>query len=117
MFKLPVCPYCKTVYNYREVVKISRKSKNECYHCGNCFKKSFILLIIPLFAAIALGIVIDIIILNLTGIFSKSIIPLIIVSWLMLIAAALVSPYFVRFTKIKGQKLKKAPDSEYKKMK
>ena len=48
------------------------------------------------------GIVIDTIILNLTGTFSKSIIPLIAVSWIMLFIAFLLAPFFIRYVKIKG---------------
>ncbi len=58
------------------------------------------------------GIVIDTIILNLTGTFSKSIIPLIAVSWIMLFIAFLLAPFFIRYVKIKGQKLKEIPKSE-----
>lgn len=39
MFKLPVCPYCHTVYRYNRVRKIELKEKNKvCYHCKKEFK-------------------------------------------------------------------------------
>lgn len=37
--KLPVCPYCHSVYRYRDVVNISEKRHN-CYHCGRAFEVS-----------------------------------------------------------------------------
>lgn len=112
MFKLPTCPHCKTVYRYKEVVKNSRKKRIECYHCNNTFKNSYYLIIIPVVIMMIFGIVIDTIILNLTGTFSKSIIPLIAVSWIMLFIAFLLAPFFIRYVKIKGQKLKEIPKSE-----
>ena len=92
----------KTVYRYKEVVKNSRKKRIECYHCNNTFKNSYYLIIIPVVIMMIFGIVIDTIILNLTGTFSKSIIPLIAVSWIMLFIAFLLAPFFIRYVKIKG---------------
>lgn len=40
MFKLPVCPYCKTVYRYTDVKKTINNKNACCYHCGKRFKIS-----------------------------------------------------------------------------
>ncbi len=40
MFKLPVCPYCKTVYRYGDVKKSINNKKIKCYHCNKNFKVS-----------------------------------------------------------------------------
>lgn len=40
MFKLPVCPYCKTVYRYEDVKKTISKKREKCYHCNKVFKIS-----------------------------------------------------------------------------
>ena len=42
MFKLPVCPYCRTVYTSKEVKKISKSKIHKCYHCNKKFKVSYI---------------------------------------------------------------------------
>ncbi len=57
MFKLPVCPHCKTVYRYGDVKREMRKKKCVCYHCKGQFravkkKILFLFLIIALITAI-----------------------------------------------------------------
>lgn len=38
MLKLPVCPYCKAVYHYKEVKILSRYEYLECRHCDKVFE-------------------------------------------------------------------------------
>ena len=52
MFKLPECPYCHTIYRYRDVRKTVYKSEEKCYHCKKSFKVSKIKILI-LFLIIA----------------------------------------------------------------
>lgn len=40
MFKLPVCPHCKTVYHYQETRHSIRKKNCICYHCKQNFRAS-----------------------------------------------------------------------------
>lgn len=40
MLKLPICPYCHTVYSYSEVRKIAGEKSHTCYHCKKQFKAS-----------------------------------------------------------------------------
>lgn len=37
MLRLPVCPYCHTVYDYKQVQKASKLKKMKCYHCNKFF--------------------------------------------------------------------------------
>lgn len=42
MLKLPVCPYCKTIYSNKDVKQISKQKEEICYHCKNKFQVSYI---------------------------------------------------------------------------
>ena len=67
MFKLPVCPYCDTVYRYSDVWKEirrqsqmskNREADNGCYHCHRCFKISWMpggILLMILWIACSIG--------------------------------------------------------------
>lgn len=35
--RLPVCPYCHTVYHYQEAAKLKGKTET-CYHCRKTFR-------------------------------------------------------------------------------
>ncbi len=51
MFKLPVCPYCNTIYRYKDVGKNSKHKECVCYHCGKKFrvsKKKFLILFLEI---------------------------------------------------------------------
>lgn len=57
MFKLPVCPHCKTIYRYKDVNRLLYKKSAKCYRCGKSFRvsrKKFLILflIIALITAI-----------------------------------------------------------------
>ena len=40
MFRLPVCPHCKTVYRYSDTKKEIKLKQDTCYHCKKPFKAS-----------------------------------------------------------------------------
>lgn len=57
MFKLPICPYCHTIYRYSDVRKSLGKKEVECYHCNKKFNVSkmktlILFLIVALITAI-----------------------------------------------------------------
>ena len=110
MFRLPVCPYCKTVYSYKEV----RKNKNEkiikCYHCKNNFRVSNIkgYAVLALIVA-TVAVTLNLIVLNLTADFISSIFPLIIISITAVLIFILFSPFFSGYKKIKNIEVKEIP--------
>lgn len=99
MFKLPVCPHCKTIYRYKDVKKEEVKKECTCYHCGKKFRVSkkkilILFLIIALITAIF-----DV--LALYMIVGTSFIGLIILNIIAVTAGFFLIPYFTEFKKEK----------------
>ncbi len=110
MFKLPVCPYCNTVYSYKDVKNNRNKKIIKCYHCKNKFKKNnlkgyVVLALIIIILTVALNLVV----LNLTADFITSIIPLMIISVFAVIIFIILTPFFSDYKKIKNIDIKEIP--------
>lgn len=106
MFKLPICPYCKTVYSYKEVK--NNKKEFICYHCKNKIKVKkakgfFVLFILISILATAVNTLILKIIENITN----SFLPLFIASFLCVLIGFLLFPYFTHYIKDKKEKQEK----------
>lgn len=99
MFKLPVCPYCKTVYRYKDVKKNSKKSVIKCYHCKQEFKNSrkgfVVLALIVIIAAVLL----NVFILNITSDNFMSVVPIAFVSIGAVLIGLLLAPFFIKYKK------------------
>lgn len=96
MFQLPVCPYCHTVYHYKEVRKTKNNKQQICYHCGKEFNiKKFpgilILWLIVIFSAVLLNVAV----LMIMPVFN--IIPLIAISFIAVILGLIFVPYFTAY--------------------
>ena len=95
MFKLPVCPYCHTVYRYKDVRSVMTKKELECYNCKKKIKISkkgiWILALIAVILSVASTFLILNIFHNATAIFPY------IVTVLIIIAAFFARPFFVTF--------------------
>lgn len=105
MFKLPVCPHCKTIYRYGDVRKLIFRRKEKCYHCNNEFKVSKIKILI-LFLIVAL----------ITAIFNLfqlymiedlSFMALMITNILFVTAGLFMIPFFISFKNLKNNTDKK----------
>lgn len=100
MFRLPVCPYCHTIYRYNKVRKLSKKEKTQvCYHCKKefrvkRFKGMVVLGAIILAAAVATNLVL---LYNLT---SLDLSPIIISTVAYVLAGLILIPFFIDFKKI-----------------
>lgn len=99
MFKLPICPHCKTIFRYKDVNRLLYKKNVECYHCGKKFrvsrKKFFILfLIIALITAIVDAF-------ELYVIEDISFLALMLTNIITVFIGSLLLPYFCEF---KGEK-------------
>ncbi len=122
MFKLPVCPFCGTVYRYKEVFSILRKSlrigkkekSEECYHCKKHFKASFfpgILVLLPLWLLLSVGM--NLFLLNRM---TRLDLWLMFIATLILMALVIVLlPFFLTFRKVGEDTKKKDKNTKKKK--
>lgn len=110
MWKLPVCPYCHTVYSYQEIVSMKGK-EHQCYHCGRSFLIRRSLRAVPVIAVCMILILFNMIIFDA----SKDInIGVVAVMNLIAVAASLAaSPLMIRFRK--KQETKEAKNDQPKK--
>ena len=98
MFKKPVCPYCRAIYEYRE---INNQKNNEEIKCHNC-KKIFVVkknggLVLLMTMAILLAILINIFMMSVIGV--RSVIPIFIVTTIIIVIALLMRSFFVKYKK------------------
>ncbi|MDD6645133.1 MAG: hypothetical protein PUE67_03655 [Oscillospiraceae bacterium] len=96
MFKKPVCPHCRAIYDYKE---INNQKNNEEVKCHNC-KKYFTVkktkgYVILMTMAVLFAIVFNIFLLTVINI--KGIIPLFISAVLIIIIALFLKPFFVKY--------------------
>lgn len=101
MFRLPVCPHCRTVYSYKEVKKNNRKSIIQCYHCKKNFKNGRAgIIVLALIICIA-AILINIFVLNISSDNFISIIPISVISVIAVLIGILLVPFFISYKKVK----------------
>lgn len=98
MFRLPVCPHCRTVYSYREVKKSGKIIK--CYHCKKEFKKSFLSKIIPFLLTLIPAFIINIFLLFNAGELLTGLTEAMVVSVAAVVLAMVISPFFTVYKKI-----------------
>lgn len=98
MFKLPVCPHCKTVYRYGDTIQAVKNKNNICYHCKKEFKARYISAIILLLAfAIIIGVAIDIAMLY--KMIELNLVLLFIINIILIVVFCFLLPFFVKFKK------------------
>ena len=106
MFRLPVCPHCRTVYHYRDTVKAVQKKENRCYHCEQGFRaKLFPGVLIPIVLGIGLCIATNLLLLSQMK--SLTLWWLLLCTLLYFALIAVVTPFFARFGKEEKQKHKR----------
>ena len=98
MFKKPVCPHCRAIYDYNE---IKNQRNNEEIKCHNC-KKKFIVkktggYILLMTMAVLFAIIFNIFLLTVINI--KGVVTLFVSAVLIIIIALFLRPYFVRYKK------------------
>ena len=107
MFRLPTCPYCDTIYRYRDVRKNKKINKDElieCYHCSQNFKQSKRGYIIIFGIVAIIAVIINIIVLNISSNIFHSIIPVIIISLVAILIGFIFTPYFIKYKKVRKNK-------------
>lgn len=100
-----VCPYCKTVYRYGKVKKITEKKQDSCYHCKKIFyisKKGFLWLAIETLIIYAL---LNLFALNVIR--SLNFLSLLLINTFPVIAVIFLLPLYVELTKTEKTKKKK----------
>ena len=109
MFRLPVCPHCKTVYRYGDIKKQMIKKEGTCYHCKKRFKiKRFPGILVLLAIIVLLCVVINILL--LTKAVSLDILTMLImfsITIIFLVAGYFLLPFFVSFRKAEKEKKEK----------
>lgn len=106
MFKLPVCPHCKTVYRYKDTVNAIKQRDNECYHCHKKFKaKIFPYVLVEALILIALSIGANLFILSRLSTFN--LFPLFAVTIGFLLIIIVLLPFFTHFKKTEEDKRRK----------
>ncbi len=94
MLKLPVCPYCNTVYRYKEVYLL-KGSEYNCYHCKKKFRISRIGRIIPIIIIAAVLVGVNLFIFHTSK--DLNLVPVVIIDVLGIMAAFVMFPLTVRF--------------------
>ena len=107
MLRLPVCPYCKTVFSYGEVLSSVTKRKKTCYHCKNEFKigglKSALLFILIF---LTLTVVVNLALLGIAGTRNTGLLPIFLLDCVLVLAAYFTYPFFTEYKKQKNYKAK-----------
>lgn len=99
MFQLPVCPYCNTIYRYKDVKKTIGEKEHTCYHCNKKFAvKKFPGVLVLWLLLILVAVVINVVMLLIMPILQ--IIPVIVTSILAVLLALVFIPYFMGYKKI-----------------
>ena len=97
MSKFQVCPYCKTVYRYKDLISLKGK-EHECYHCHKKFgiKKGYRL--VPVAIACVLMIAVNLFLFHSSNDISKNTFIMIVLTDAAVILTAFgISPKFIRF--------------------
>ncbi len=117
MSKLRKCPYCNTVYRYRDIIGIKGKL-NECYHCKKPFEVKKIYRAVPIVIICVMLIAFNLFIMNSsenisTGTFGM----LIIINTSAVLFAFLISPLMTCFKGYDKKQLRKITQEKNKKKK
>lgn len=103
MFRLPVCPHCRTVYRYGDVVKNKHHKKIQCYNCKKYFrqsKKGYLMLGLLVFLV---SLIINIVTIAIFKDIFKSVVPMFIISVVIIFIGLLLTPLFIKYKNIKSE--------------
>lgn len=106
MFKLPVCPYCGTVYRYKDTKNAILKKDTECYHCHQQFKIRLFPYVLAE-AAVLIAMCIGVNLLILSRLSSFDLFPLFAVTIGVLLIIILLVPFFTHFIKTDSKQKKR----------
>lgn len=101
MFRLPVCPHCKTVYSYKEVKENNKKKLIKCYHCKKEFKNNRRGLIILGLMVLVLTAAFNVFMLNNSSDIFVSVVLIAVISVIAVLIGILLIPFFIGYKKAK----------------
>jgi membrane protein YdbS with pleckstrin-like domain len=104
VFKLPICPHCRTIYRYGDVRKNLNTKIHTCYHCKKQFKTSFSGLWILLLIIIAIGIIVNLIEISVFA--RTNVTALLVTNIILVLFFLLFVPFFTKFRKF-GEDMQK----------
>ena len=111
MPKFQVCPYCNTVYRYKDILSLKGK-EHECYHCHKKFgiKKGY--RAIPVAIACVIMVAVNLLLFHSTDDISKNTFLMIVLTdAAVILAAFVISPKFIRLTALsKKERIKDNDD-------
>ena len=99
MFKLPVCPHCKTVYSYKEVKENNKKKTINCYHCKKDFHNSRKGLVVLALIICTAAVLVNVFVLSFSAENIVSIIPISVISAVAVIIGIVLIPFFITYKK------------------
>lgn len=107
MFKLPICPHCHTVYDYKEVKSLtqSKSAEQTCYNCKKTFfVKKTKLIILALITVVVMSLIniFDLCVINNINFFR-----LMAINVVVIVIAILLYPYFISFKAINNKNSKR----------
>lgn len=102
MFRLPVCPHCRTIYHYGDVRKNRNEKVIQCYHCKKSFVQSRKGMLILFAIAAFVAVIINIMILPRAKDIAGMLVPVSVVSIIAVISAMIFAPYFITYKKDKS---------------
>lgn len=104
MPKYQVCPYCKVKYGYKDIVLMKGKIQ-ECRKCKRRFEAKKKYKAIPVVIACVLMLAVNLIFFSSSDdIGKKEFITMVAADAAVILAAFVISPLFVRFSGISGEK-------------
>lgn len=100
--KLPLCPYCKAIYRYGDVKRVTHNKSCECHNCKRKFSVSYIKgrIIIILITTVIL-IALNLLLFNFVN--GVTVIACLIINALFISLAVILFPFTVRFKKLDGE--------------
>lgn len=102
--KLPICPYCHTVYRYKDIIQLKGK-ETVCYYCKETFGINRKYRAVPVIIACVVLILFDVLVLFTSeDIQPSTLTVLIIADAVTVFSVMLFSPTMTRFEKMKGCK-------------
>lgn len=92
--RLPVCPFCGTIYRRGDIIRLIFNKSEACYHCGRQFKVKKNKLLFLLLELLILYVAADLLLINLV----TTVAALYIINIVLVILGFVMIPYYIEFS-------------------